>query len=240
MPCGLRPGCGSANEQGLTWRSCPRPRHSRHQVRGPRLAAALAAFREDATPHGPQSCRFGAAPSPALLVLGGPARVSLGQPHQAPCAVADRRAASTGPISSTSTGSIPNAPKGGRVRHGPMGTFDRSTRSRSRADGRRPRPDLRHADGHSPDEPSTEYGLIAEWVVLSRRTSPRPPSSCARGALPRRQADHAGGRHLLARGHQEGLPATTPSTTRTSSRPRRPATTRSPSPSTSRATASCR
>ena len=100
--------------------------------------------------------------------------------------------------------------------------------------------DLRQLMSVSPDEPSTELRPGRRVGVATPTTSPRPPSSCAQGA---RFHD---GKPITPEDVIFSLEASrrprpaTPSTTRTSSRPRRPATTRSRSPSTSRATASCR
>ena len=67
-------------------------------------------------------------------------------------------------------------------------------------------PDLRPLMVSSPDEPATAYGLIAEWVTYPADFSSATVQLRAERALPRRQAHHARGRHLLARGAQEGLP----------------------------------
>lgn len=61
----------------------------------------------------------------------------------------------------------PNAPKGGRVRQWAMGTFDSLNPfpvKGSAAGGVRLIYDTLMS--HSPDEPSTAYGLIAEWVAF--------------------------------------------------------------------------
>ena len=75
--------------------------------------------------------------------------------------------------------------------------------------------DLRPADGSSPDEPSTAYGLIAEWVSLSRRFLLRhlPAAPQARASTTASRSRR--GRDLLARGHQEGVAQLSRSTTRT-------------------------
>ena len=60
----------------------------------------------------------------------------------------------------------PTAPKGGRVRQWALGQFQFAQPVSGQGQPRRGcDADLRFADGlDSPDEPSTEYGLIAEWV----------------------------------------------------------------------------
>ena len=100
--------------------------------------------------------------------------------------------------------------------------------------------DLRHADDGSPDEPSTEYGLIAEWVAYPADFSvgdlPAAPHARFHDGKPVTAEDV----DLLARRHQEGL-----AQLRLLLQERRQGgedgrRTGSPSTSTSRATASCR
>ena len=74
------------------------------------------------------------------------------------------------------------APKGGSVREVAIGTFDSFNiivaRRQRRARGR---VDLIYETLLTPafDEVSSEYGLLAEAVVM-RRTFPGPPTGCAR------------------------------------------------------------
>ena len=135
----------------------------------------------------------------------------------------------------------PDAPKGGRVRQWALGTFDSLNPfpvKGSPAVGLRLIYDTLMLQ--SPDEPGTAYGLVAEWVTYPADFSSATVQLRTGGAFQRRQAHHARGRDLLARDAQEGLPQHLAATSRTSSRPRRRANTRSLSSSTSRATASCR
>ena len=82
------------------------------------------------------------------------------------------------------------------------------------------------------DEVSTEYGLLAEAVSYPDDFSSVTYRLRAEAQMARRQAGDAGGRDLLVRGVQEEQPAARAPITATSSRPRRPASARSPSRST--------
>ena len=136
----------------------------------------------------------------------------------------------------------PDAPKGGTVRGFVEGSFDSLNPFTVKGvPAVEPRPHLRFADDEQPRR------ALGSSMGSSPSGSPIPSDYSIgdlqpqpEGALPRRHADHARGRHLLASRVRRRQSAHGASTTRTSSRRRRPASTRSPSPSTSRAIASCR
>ena len=124
-----------------------------------------------------------------------------------------------------------------------FGTFDNFNRrggGREGHDRRRHRPDLRHADGAGDGR-----GFGRVWAA-GRSGEPsggfflRHLSAARQCQMARRQAGDRRRRDLLARRLQDHIIRSTRPTTATSSKPRRPASARSPSPSTAPAIANCR
>ena len=121
----------------------------------------------------------------------------------------------------------PDAPKGGshaRLRRG-LVRQPQPVHGEGRPGGRH-RPRLRLAAGLEPRRAVVRVRPHRRVGILSARLFVGDLRPQSEGALPRRLADHARGRHLLVRGAEEGASALRRSTTRTSSRRRRPATTR--------------
>ena len=142
----------------------------------------------------------------ASLVLGGPvasASDSLTKHHALSLIGAPKH----GPDFTHFDWVNPNAPKGGRVRRWAMGTFDSLNQfpvKGSPAVGLGLIYDTLMMQ--SPDEAGASYGLVAEWVAYPAGLLLGDLAAAQGRPLPRRQAHHARGRHLLVRGHQEGLP----------------------------------
>ncbi len=113
------------------------------------------------------------------------------------------------PTSSISTGSIRTRPRAARVRQFAEGSFDslnpfsikgqaaeRHCRSSTASSSRTARTSV---------PPSTAY--VCEWVSYPADYSLRDVRPARRRTLPRRQADHARRRRLLARSAEEGVAA---------------------------------
>ena len=149
---------------------------------------------------------FGAAAFVCLLVLGAPvasASDNLAKHH----ALSLVGTPKYGPDFTHFDWVNPNAPKGGRVRQWAMGTFDSLNQfpvKGSAAAGLTLIYDTLMTI--SPDEDLDRVRPARRMGVVSARLLLGDLSAAPASPLPRRQADHAGGRHLLARGHQEGLP----------------------------------
>ena len=204
------------NQPGASASCAPRPSARRRR----RVAvAALAARAQTESPAAAPAATPGATP-PASRPRGHSAKAP-------PCAVARRRAQVSARLQAFRLGQ-PGCAQGRHAsRHACEGTFDSLNPF--------PVQGVPAASlgliydslmATSPDEPSTEYGLIAEWVSYPDRLLLGDVRAAPAGALPRRHADHARGRRSSASKRSRRRTRTTPSTTRTSSRPRRPASTR--------------
>ncbi len=135
-----------------------------------------------------------------------PSRISLGQPHEAPCAVLDRRSQARARFYALQLGQSERAEgrAGAALGHGQLRLAQPVPRQRQSR--RRAGADLRHADdaksrrGRGILRPRRRVGGLPRRLLLRDR-----PAAQGR-ALSRRQAHHPRGRDLLIRRHQEGLP----------------------------------
>ena len=125
-----------------------------------------------------------------------------------------------------------------RARH--LRQFQLGGRRRQRHPRRRHRSHLRHAADAGARRSIERIWAARRGRELSGRFLLGHLPAARRSEMARRQAGHAGRRDLLLRCVQEIQSAALPPIIATSSRPRKPASARSPSPSTAPATANCR